>query len=558
MKVPYNFIQPVGKVVFATRGGKIHSFSLEDGSYLSTWKHPDVEKVAAVSAANAAVKAELEVSSGVATPASPAGADDGPPAKRQRLENGREDEQAKDADAMVIDEPQKQAEQQNEKKGKKDRKKGNKERGGPQGSNRGGAFARVPDYPIITLMTATSNGSHLLAVSGHDKILWVFEHDGKGNLNQLSQRQMPKRPCSVLVCPDDQTILSGDKFGDVFSLPLIPSEKPVAGPAAEPVAEAPAAATEPSEPAKPYAPEASNFTVHSKANLRALQNQQREAKKAKRDTPKDEPAFEHTLLAGHVSMLTALTLAVKGSRRYIVTADRDEHIRLSRYMPHTHIIEGFCLGHSNFVSALALPTEDVLVSGGGDNELFVWDWEAGKVLSKFHLLEQVQQVDKEATKVAVTQLLAATVLANGLPVPVVLVVCESVPAIFVLRVSEQNTLSHVQTVSLSGNPIHVAPISGESSLSSILVAIDPAEADTGLNGIASYRWTGAAFSSSQDLRPVDESLSEAEFDMSHEQVRKLLYNIEDLRKQGGHDGDEEQADGAEHLEQVGQAQDEAS
>ncbi|KAF6815943.1 WD repeat domain-containing protein [Colletotrichum sojae] len=554
MKVPYNFIQPVGKVVFATRGGKIHSFSLEDGSYLSTWKHPDVEKVAAVSAANAAVKAELEVSSGVATPASPAGEDDGPPAKRQRLENSREDEQAKDADAMVIDEPQKQAEQQNEKKGKKDRKKGNKERGGPQGSNRGGAFARVPDYPIITLMTATSNGSHMLAVSGHDKILWVFEHDGKGNLNQLSQRQMPKRPCSVLVCPDDQTILSGDKFGDVFSLPLILSEKP----AVEPVAEAPAAATETSEPAKPYAPEASNFTVHSKANLRALQNQQREAKKAKRDTPKDEPAFEHTLLAGHVSMLTALTLAVKGSRRYIVTADRDEHIRLSRYMPYAHIIEGFCLGHSNFVSALALPTEDVLVSGGGDTELFVWDWEAGKVLSKFHLLEQIQQVDKEATKVAVTQLLAATVLANGLPVPVVLVVCESVPAIFVLRVSEQNTLSHVQTVSLSGNPIHVAPISGESSLNSILVAIDPAEADNGLNGIASYRWTGAAFSSSQDFRPLDESLSEAEFDMSHEQVRKLLYNIEDLRKQGGHDGDEEQVDGAEHPEQAGQAQDEAS
>lgn len=440
MKVPYNFIQPVGSVVFATRGGKIHSFSLENGSHLSTWKHPDVEKVAAASAANAAVKAELEVSSGVATPASPAGEDDGPPAKRQRLENGREDEQAKDADAMVIDEPQKQAEQENDKKGKKDRRKGNKERGGPQGSNRGGAFARVPDYPIITLMTATSTGSHLLAVSGHDKILWVFEHDGKGNLNQLSQRyvvrldpsrridlntcvirQMPKRPCSVLVCPDDQTILSGDKFGDVFSLPLIPSEKPAPEPVA---AEAPTPAAGSSEPAKPFAPEASNFTVHSKANLRALQNQQREAKKAKRDTPKDEPAFEHTLLAGHVSMLTAMTLAVKGSRRYIVTADRDEHIRLSRFIPHAHIIEGFCLGHANFVSALALPTQDILVSGGGDSELFVWDWEAGKVLSKFDLLEQVQQVDKEATKLAVTQLLSATVLANGLPVPVVLVVCE--------------------------------------------------------------------------------------------------------------------------------------
>lgn len=85
------------------------------------------------------------------------------------------------------------------------------------------------------------------------------------------------------------------------------------------------------------------------------------------------------------------------------------------------------------------------------------------------------------------------------------------------------------------------------------MALDPAEADNGLNGIATYRWTGAAFSSSQDFRPLDESLSDAEFDMSHEQVRKLLYNIEDLRKQqGGHDGDEEQADEAEHTEQAGQ------
>ncbi|KAL0938940.1 tRNA methyltransferase [Colletotrichum truncatum] len=553
MKVPYNFVQPSGNVVFAARGGKIHSFSLQDGSHLFTWKHPDVEKVTAASAAATSAKADTEVGSNVPTPSSPANDEDGPPAKRQRLE--KEDEHPKDSDAMAIDEDQKEGfqQQENDKKVKKDRRKGNKGQG-QQLNNRGNVFARVPDYPVITLMTTTSNGSHLLAISGHDKSLWVFEHDGKGNLKELSHRQMPKRPCSVIICPDNETVLSADKFGDVFSLPLIPSEKPAFP------RESPTPATTASESTsnavtpKPFQPEASNFTVHSKANLRALKNQQREMNKTKRDTPKEEPTFEHTLLIGHVSMLTALTLAEKGSRRYIITADRDEHIRISRYMPHAHIIEGFCLGHKNFVSALTLPNQDVLVSGGGDSELFVWDWEAGRVLSKFDILEQVQQIEKEATKVAVSQLLSATVLANGLPVPIVLVVCEGVPAIFVLRVSEQNTLSHVQIVSLPGNPLHVAPISNNGSLTTILVAVDPVDASNGPNGILSYKWTGAAFSTTQDFSPVDASLSEDEFDLTAEQVKKLLYNIGDLRKKG----DDEQAEEGDETEQVGQAQEEAT
>ncbi|OHF01403.1 WD repeat domain-containing protein [Colletotrichum orchidophilum] len=582
MKVPYNCLEPAGNVVFAARGGKIRSFSLEDGAHISTWEHPDVEKAAAAAASAAAAKVGIEVSSGVPTPSTPANDEDGPPPKRQRVESAEEDkteavEEAKDADAMVIDsEPQKIGYQ------KRDRRKGNKQtrrnnRDGQQ-NNRGTAFARVPEYPVITIMTTTSNGSHLLAISGHDKSLWVFEHDGKGNLTELSQRyvarltpsytlalthlkrQMPKRPCSVLICPDNETVLSADKFGDVYSLPLIPSETSESSDAAaQPKVASEAASAAP----KPFTPEANSFTVHSKSNLRALQSQLREQQKSKRDVTKEQPTFEHTLQIGHVSMLTALTLASKGSRRYIITADRDEHIRVSRFMPHAHVIEGFCLGHANFISALTLPSLDVLVSGGGDSELFAWDWENGKVLSKFDVLGQVQQTDKDTTKVAVAQLLSATVTENGLQVPIVLVVCErfvncvsdgdlimaksvsSVSAILVLRLAEDNILSHVQTISLPGNPLYVAPIVTGNSMTSILVTIDPAENDTAPNGIVSFRWTGAAFSS-QDLGIQDAGVSEGEFDMSHEQVRKLLYNTEDLRKRG----DDEQADEEEGDEQA--------
>ncbi|KAL2880008.1 tRNA (guanine-N(7)-)-methyltransferase non-catalytic subunit trm82 [Colletotrichum sp. CLE4] len=547
MKIPYNCLEPAANVVFAARGGKIHSFSLEDGAHISTWKHPDVEKAAAAAAASAATaKVEIEVSSGVPTPSTPANDDDEPPAKRQRVESGEEDkagvqEEAKDVDAMVVDSEPQKAEHQ-----KRDRRKGTKNmrrnnRDGQQ-NNRGTAFARVPDYPVITIMTTTSNGSHLLAISGHDKSLWVFEHDGKGNLKELNQRQMPKRPCSVLICPDNETVLSADKFGDVYSLPLIPSE---ASQSSEAAAQPEAAPETAPAAAKPFTPEANSFTVHSKSNLRALQSQLREQQKSKRDVTKEQPTFEHTLQIGHVSMLTALTLASKGPRRYIITADRDEHIRVSRFMPHAHVIEGFCLDHANFISALTLPSQDVLVSGGGDSELFAWNWENGKVLSKFDVLGQAQQIDKETTKVAVSQLLSANVTENGLQVPVVLVVCESVSAILVLRLAEDNTLSHVQTISLPGNPLHVAPIATENSMTSILVTIDPAENEDAHNGIVSFRWTGAAFSS-QDLEIQDASVSEAEFDMSHEQVRKLLYNTEDLRKRG----DDEQGEEAEGEEQA--------
>lgn len=125
----------------------------------------------------------------------------------------------------------------------------------------------------------------------------------------------------------------------------------------------------------------------------------------------------------------------------------------------------------------------------------------------------------------------------------------SIAAIFVLRFSDQNTLSHSQTISLPGNPLHLAPMSDDGTLNAILVAVDTAESSTGTNGIVCYKWIGAAFSTTQDFAPRDASLSENEFDVTHEQVRKLLYSIGDLRKKGE---DEQEGEG-EEVEQAVQA-----
>jgi tRNA (guanine-N(7)-)-methyltransferase subunit TRM82 len=170
--------------------------------------------------------------------------------------------------------------------------------------------------------------------------------------------------------------------------------------------------------------------VHTKRNLRALENQKislnRKAQQQQQQESQQQqtqPQFEHTLLLGHVSMLTAICVGtervvVEGGadgavrereREYIITADRDEHIRVTRGMPQAHVIEGFCLGHEEFVSRLCVGPggrQEILVSGGGDDDLFVWDWAKGRLLGRAGVLEHVKGVVGESvSKVAVTRLL---------------------------------------------------------------------------------------------------------------------------------------------------------
>jgi len=204
---------------------------------------------------------------------------------------------------------------------------------------------------------------------------------------------MPKRPCSIAVTPDSKTIISADKFGDVYSLPLLPSPD--------------AAHHAGAVPSKPRRFQANEFTVHTKNNRQILKIQQQPQPLPEATTTQHEQAAaDYVLILGHVTLLTAVELAAHEGRPYILTADRDEHIRVSRGLPQAHIIEGYCLGHSEFVSRLCIPAEqpEVLVSGGGDNDLFVWDWRRGLPLSRTPLLPLVREVVGGAEKLAVSGL----------------------------------------------------------------------------------------------------------------------------------------------------------
>ncbi|KAA0715968.1 tRNA (guanine-N(7)-)-methyltransferase non-catalytic subunit wdr4 [Triplophysa tibetana] len=101
-----------------------------------------------------------------------------------------------------------------------------------------------------------------------------------------------------------------------------------------------------------------------------------------------EPQKPGKLHLGHVSML--LAVALSPDDKYIITADRDEKIRVSfRLQPYN--IQAFCLGHREFVSALLVPAghPDWLLSGSGDGTVKVWHYETGKRLQSIDLNQLV-------------------------------------------------------------------------------------------------------------------------------------------------------------------------
>ena len=198
---------------------------------------------------------------------------------------------------------------------------------------------------------------------------------------------MPKRPCAVVLTPDNSTILCADKFGDVYSLPLL--GQAYQSEAVDCLHANGTNGTAQKQKQRPFTPSANSLTVHTKRNLDALQQQQ---KSNNLEKEKKDLNFDHRLRLGHVSLLTDVACVALASRshkprNYILTADRDEHIRVSRGIPYAHVIDGYCLGHTEFITKLCvLPAyPHLLISGGGDDYLMLWDWPTGKMLQRFDL-----------------------------------------------------------------------------------------------------------------------------------------------------------------------------
>lgn len=172
MRIPYGCVTTHSGVVFAARGGQIQTFKLGGGPALATWNHPEAEREAAASVQSAGESAEKT--------GQPAGAEnstleDEPPTKRQRVEQGAPEELTPEAGTATAQEDAGEST-----KGKKKGKKG-------YGTSRG-PFSRQPDYHLIIILEVSADGKHVAAVSGNDKTLWVFDHDGNGALRESSKR----------------------------------------------------------------------------------------------------------------------------------------------------------------------------------------------------------------------------------------------------------------------------------------------------------------------------------------------------------------------------------
>ncbi|KAI2697992.1 hypothetical protein CBS147332_8547 [Penicillium roqueforti] len=470
-------------ILIATAGRNLYSYDATSGQRLDVWPQ--------------SVDANADDKSSDAAPASES---QGPREKRRKLSSPSEEQK----DAKL---------ESNPKNSDKD------------------ASNSWTNIPLLTV----AHGKYVVIMTSEDKCVRVLSLDNEGKLQQLSARTMPKKLSALTLTPDENNILTGDKFGDVYTFPLIPSGEYVKVQA----------------PAKPYEPAATNLTVHTKRNLESLEQQMRQAALSK--TNQAERAvlnFEHQVIIGHVSLLTELISVTRpadsavGKRSYILTGDRDEHIRVSRGVPQAHVIEQFCFGHTSFVSSLCVPSFEpkVLISGGGDNYLLVWDWLENQILQKI----QLPGSEGETTVRGIWDVSLAPTAGNSDSVKAIFVALDGSSKLLCYTLESDNTITHQDTLQLSGNVLELV---GIDSRGSIIVAVD-----TLRQSDSTCAWKSSSQPLLETFRldsgkwiPVEDSMvikinSEGTSSLptiieqkEQKELNDSMYNLGNLRKRGDYD-----------------------
>ncbi|XP_013405000.1 tRNA (guanine-N(7)-)-methyltransferase non-catalytic subunit wdr4 isoform X2 [Lingula anatina] len=199
------------------------------------------------------------------------------------------------------------------------------------------------------------------------------------------------------------------------------------------------------------------------------------------------------LLCGHLSML--LDMAITSNGRYIITADRDEKIRVGHY-PNAYNIAGFCLGHEEFVSKLLILKDDILVSGAGDGTVRFWNLET---FQELYCLDCAQDLPSEMHSSENTQV-AVKAMQFFTKYDILAVAADSYPVILFYKVvwSAGNVVvEKVNTMRLSQPPWDMQ-LQGD-----ILWVLQPVEGDTIVPYSVSYKQEDFQVEKTSDKKTIE-------------------------------------------------------
>ena len=203
--------------------------------------------------------------------------------------------------------------------------------------------------PIIKLAISPDE-SHIAVVDDAKSLRVYTAPTSSSHAQLLNTRPATKKCSSVTFSPDGQMILYSDKVGDVYSYPL----------------------------------QANTAEDARRPSLLAVQTD-----------PTINP--DASLLLGHVSIITdTIVTATSTGKGRIITSDRDEHIRISRY-PLSYVVDKYLFGSEGFVSAIHIapvpPTEGssgtTLLSAAGERWMRIWDWEQGVQVGRVDVMSAV-------------------------------------------------------------------------------------------------------------------------------------------------------------------------
>ncbi|CAD6897487.1 unnamed protein product [Tilletia controversa] len=209
---------------------------------------------------------------------------------------------------------------------------------------------------------AISPDERFVAVIGDDKVLHVWDISSSSSTQdanaleqgkQIMVRPVPKRANVIFWEDTSRHIVIGDRFGDVRVFPIDDSSSASAT-VASVLARLGSNGSAPKGQPKGIKKQTGAATAPDTAAGAEDEDDE------DGDDPQDPWSAPRV---GHASMLTAVLLLGTSPTepeskiaRHIVTADRDEHIRISRWGPKRAgwVVENYLLGSTAFVGALAL------------------------------------------------------------------------------------------------------------------------------------------------------------------------------------------------------------